>query len=137
MRRLIIAAAFLLPLSAQANELERVPPVSDPVVAKECGSCHLAYPPKFLSAEAWTKIIDTLPQHFGEDASLPDKTRATVQAYYTANAGRSQTGLKRISDQSWWLREHRAVGQSRFAEAKSKANCAACHKQADKGVFED
>jgi len=43
----------------------------------------------------------------------------------------------RISEQSWWLREHRSVGQSKFTAAKSKANCQACHTGADRGQFED
>ena len=142
MRRSILSlsAALLAGLTltaAQANELERVAPVTNPTVLKECGACHLAYSPKFLSAETWTKITDNLSQHFGEDASLPDATRKVVQDFYVAGAGRSQSGLLRISEQSWWLREHRAIGQSKLAAAKSKANCAACHKEADKGLFED
>ncbi|HVI50446.1 MAG TPA: hypothetical protein VM661_04480 [Candidatus Sulfotelmatobacter sp.] len=134
---LSVAAACLLAAPAFANDLEYVPAVSDPVVKKECGACHLAYPAKFLNAETWTKITSDLTNHFGEDASLPADKVKTIQAYYTQNAGRSQPGILRISQQSWWLREHRAVGQSKFEKAKSKANCQACHEGADKGQFEE
>jgi len=136
---------FLLPLTALcllaapafAEELDRVPPVSDAVVKKECGACHLAYPAKFLNAETWTKITSDLSHHFGEDASLPADKLQTIQAYYVKSGGHSQVGLLRISEQSWWLRKHRSVGQSKFATAKSKANCQACHTGADQGQFED
>lgn len=132
---LSLLSTATLTVPAQAGDA--IPPISDPTVLKECGACHMAYQPQFLSAQAWTKILGDLPHHFGEDAGLPDATRAKILAFYTANAGRSQAGLTRITQQSWWLQEHRAVGQSRFAEAKSRANCLACHKTADKGVYEN
>jgi hypothetical protein len=138
MRFLIsLTAACLLAVPAIAGSLDHVPPVSDAVVKKECGACHLAYPAKLLSAETWIKITGDLPHHFGEDATLSAEKVQTIQAYYSQNAGRSQAGLLRISEQSWWLREHRSVGQSKFTAAKSKANCQACHTGADRGQFED
>jgi len=133
-------AAALLSLTALpvlADELEHVPPVSDAVVKKECGACHLAYPAKFLSAETWGKITGDLSHHFGEDAGLPEAKLKAVQSYYSGNAGRSQAGLLRISDQSWWLREHRSIGKAKLEAAKSKANCGACHSKAEQGIFEN
>lgn len=132
-----LLAAGLFAAPAFANELQSVPPITDASAKKECGACHMAFQPAFLSAEAWTKIIADLSNHFGDNASLPEATRAGIEAYYIANAGRSQAGLRRISEQSWYLRQHRGVGQARFAAVKSKANCNACHKQADQGQYED
>jgi len=128
--------ACLISAPAMAEDFERVPPVSDAVVQKECGACHIPFPAAFMNTQAWTQLTGDLAHHFGEDASLPADKLKAVQAYYSQNAGRSQAGLVRISQQSWWLREHRAVGQSKFAAAKSKANCQACHTEADKGIFE-
>jgi hypothetical protein len=137
-RRLLAAALIVAATALPARaEMDKVAPVTDPTVKKECGACHLAYSPQFLSAQTWTALIADLPHHFGEDAGLPDAPRAAVLAYYTQFAGHSQPGLKRISEQSWWLREHRAVGQAKFAAAKSKANCGACHSHADEGEFEN
>jgi hypothetical protein len=133
----LLLGSVVAATTAFGAESERVPPVSDPLVKKECGSCHLAFPPRFLSAEAWGKILDTLPRHFGEDASLPEPTRQTIAAFYAAQAGHSQPGLLRITQQSWWLREHRALGQARFAQAKSRANCVACHSAAEAGIYEN
>ena len=116
MRFLIsLTAACLLAVPAFADSWDQVQPVSDPVVKKECSACHLAYPAKYLNAETWTKITGDLAHHFGEDATLPADKVQVIQAYYQQNAGRSQTGALRISEQSWWLLKHRAVGQSKFA----------------------
>jgi len=126
---------FAAPLFA--SELESVPPIANAAAKKECGACHMAFQPQFLSAATWTTIFKDLSNHFGDNASLPDATRKDIEAYYVANAGRSQSGLLRISQQSWYLRQHREVGQAKFAAVKSKANCNACHKTADKGQYEN
>lgn len=133
----LLTLGLLTAMPVLAEEHESVPPVTNPIAKKECGSCHMPFPAKMLSATAWTTILDNLPQHFGENASLPDNLRSQVQTYYAANAGRSQPGLIRITEQSWWLHEHRAVGDTAFHAAKSRANCAACHKGAERGEFED
>lgn len=133
---LTLSTACLLALPAFASELDTVPPVTDALVKKECGACHMAFQPKFLSAETWTKIISDLPHHFDEDATLPADKQQAVLAYYTQNAGRSNPGILRISQQSWWLRKHGGVGQTKFTAAKSKANCQACHVTAEKGLYD-
>jgi len=56
--------------SALAEGGERVPPVADPVVRKECGSCHMAFPPQFLPRRSWQKLVATLADHFWENADL-------------------------------------------------------------------
>ena len=134
---------------------ERVAPVTDPTVAKECGSCHMAFPPQFLPQRSWRKLVDTLAEHFGENASLGEAERKAVLAYLLANAadgpragreGRklaqgipaSQTPL-RITETPQWAKEHREVRADRWRDptVKSKANCVACHKGADRGLYGD
>jgi hypothetical protein len=34
----------------------------------------------------WRAIMDDLSDHMGEDATLPEKTRADIEAYLIANA---------------------------------------------------
>ena len=49
---------------------------------KECGACHIAYLPKFLPATAWTRLFDTLDNHYGEDAAMNPDIKKIVREYY-------------------------------------------------------
>lgn len=139
---------------AQAGGSHYFPPVQDKLTQAECGSCHLAYPPSMLPAASWKKMMGSLDQHFGDNASLDAQSTAAITSYLVANAGDaggSAYGRKllrglagdaapqRITTLPKWVREHREVSQREWArkEVGSKANCAACHKGAEKGYFED
>jgi hypothetical protein len=140
-------------VSAAADE--GVAPVTDPVIKKECGSCHMVFPPQFLPTRSWQKLVETLADHFGENASLGEVEQKAVLAYLVAHAADSpkagrqgqkfaqsiavgQTPL-RITDTPRWVREHRKVRDDRWRDpkVKSRANCLACHKGAEQGVYED
>jgi mono/diheme cytochrome c family protein len=159
MRRYLLAAAAGLALavpapsfSARAEE-DNLPPITEPRVVQECGACHMAFPPQFLPQRSWQKIMDTLPDHFGEDASLAEADRQAILGYLLANAADApDVGWRgilrgvpedatplRITEFPWWVREHDEVRAARWAspEIGSKANCAACHRGAAQGVFED
>src|SRR5678815_4999385 len=86
--RIGIAVALLMSAAviALAEGGERVPPVTDPVVKKECGSCHMVFPPQFLPRRSWQKLADTLADHFGENAGLGEAQRKAVLDYLLANA---------------------------------------------------
>jgi hypothetical protein len=152
---LLLMAVMAVIAIADVAADERVAPVTDPVVKKECGSCHMAFAPQFLPRRSWQKLIDTLSDHFGENASLGEAQRKTVLEYLVAHAadgpnagseGRKfgasippvQTPL-RITEVPRWVREHRKIGAERWRDpsVKSKANCVACHKAAEQGVYED
>lgn len=154
MRKWIIIAALLggaLPAWAD----ERLPPIGNDAVKKECGACHMAFQPQFLPQRSWRKIMDNLPDHFGEDASLPEATRLEIAAYHEANAGDvsgSREGRRiaasiesgqtpiRITEVPRWVREHKGeVRQSAWSDprVRSKANCVACHRGADAGWYDD
>ncbi len=140
--RAVLAAIVLLSASpALADELERVPPIADATVMKECGACHMAYQPQFLPADSWRKLFAGLADHFGEDASLSEPVRQQIEAYYVAHAGREVKGEPplRISELGWWVREHRRVKDTTWQspQVKFKGNCTACHKQAEQGYYED
>ncbi len=112
----------------------------------ECGACHLAYPAGFLPAASWSAIMATLPDHFGEDASLPPEQTTEIADYLQANAGRGPQGLDsanpplRISELPWFVGEH---GSKLVARAKADpkigtmSDCIACHRGAAQGIFED
>jgi hypothetical protein len=99
----------------------------------ECGSCHVAYPPKLLPAQSWRQLMGGLERHFGSDASLDAKTQAEIERFLAANAGRRRgppPGAEpRITQTRWFLKEHGVV--------KNPSNCTACHAGAEQGDFDD
>lgn len=103
--------------------------INDQITARECGDCHQPYGADALPQGAWRKIMTDLPNHFGEDASLDEQTRAHIENYLVRNA-RPGDGPLRITEQSWFAGEHRGeVSQRAIQRAGSMANCAACHRQ--------
>jgi hypothetical protein len=79
-----------------------------------------------------------LTNHFGENASLPPDVAADITAYLTSHAGRGDGRLLRITEQRWWLHEHKFRPEVwARPNVRSKANCEACHRDAAKGIYED
>ncbi len=127
--------------------------VRDPLTAKECGACHMAYPPIFLPARSWRAVMAGLDEHFGEDASLPAEQVAQITAYLTAKSADgggtywgklltkrigSKNTLLRLTETPYWVKEHRGhLKAAAMAQAKSKANCPACHRYAAEGIWEE
>ncbi len=145
-------AVSLASHSALAEEGTVVLPVEHAATLKECGACHLAFPPQMLPARSWKKLMGDLANHFGENARLPEATRIEIAAYLDANAGdaaASKYGKRflrgiaaaatplRITETPFWRRAHDEISAAKFTSAavKTAANCAACHKTAAKGVF--
>lgn len=141
----------LIGTAAQADERYR--PVQDESVKKECGSCHMAFQPQMLPKRSWQKIMGGLENHFGEDASLDEATVQHVRAYLVENAadagwfsGKMMRGVKdgdtpmRITELPYWVREHNEevpIWAWSDPNVKSKANCQACHRDADRGYYDD
>jgi len=110
---------------------------------KQCGACHMAYPPVFLPARSWKAITGNLTHHFGEDASLDKATTKIIAGYLMANAADTAPGVPaavlrdlnitdvplRITDTPFWRGIHRGVPDSLFTrpEVKTKSNCLGCH----------
>ncbi len=139
---LLLSAVLLVPLVAAASE-DSVPPVTDTLVKNECAECHMAFQPAFLRAGSWQKIMETLDDHFGEDASLEVGTRDKVEAYLIANARRGRVDRAnpplRITKLGWFLSEHRESEVKRMRKkrnVKTLADCATCHRDADRGYFD-
>lgn len=131
----------------------KVPPVTDPMVLKECGSCHMVFQPAFLPARSWDRMMDGLSDHFGDDASLPADEISHIRAILARNAGDAVGGRaggkllrgiaadqtpQRITATPYFLREHDFSGR-RWANPKvlTKSNCPACHSGAAQGWYDD
>ena len=140
---------FLLPLLALL-----VTPVSAAKMAMpsdvpktyeaECASCHMAYQPGLLGQKNWQKIMSGLDNHFGTDASLDAKAQTEITQWLVKNAATKEkysalSPENRITKTAWFIRKHDEVKADVWKRAgvKSPANCAACHTDAAKGVFNE
>lgn len=145
-RAAIMPAALLLaalPLAAQAAGKPSA--AQDPVYREECGACHLAYPPRFLGADSWRRIMQGLGDHFGSDARLDEQTTAQITALLVANARKKPllaadgSPLLRITEAKWFRAEHRPGHHGLRADTfstppvNSPSNCGACHQGAESG----
>jgi cytochrome b len=126
----------------------------DPKWREECGSCHLAFHPNLLPARSWKKLMADQATHFGTDLALDAPTSAAVLSFMVANAAENSTteaafkinrSIKpestplRITETPYWVDKHSEIAAADWSLplVKSKINCAACHLDADAGMFED
>ncbi len=132
-----------------------VPVVSLELYNKECGSCHFAYQAGLLPARSWTKMMGELNNHFGENAELPAEQQQQITQYLQANAAdkvssavsakllkrlNAQTTPLRITELPYFIKEHDEIPAKMVKDnpdVKSLSQCAACHKAADKGLFNE
>lgn len=139
---------------AQAGGSHYYPPVTDPVVKEECGSCHLAFAPSMLPASSWQRMMRNLKNHFGDDASVEADIAAKIARHLMANAADAggplrrrkllkgvdlQSAPQRITTLPEWVRKHRKVPdwEWRHQDVRTKANCVACHAAAERGIYDD
>jgi hypothetical protein len=121
--------------------------------AKECGSCHLAYPPGMLPAASWQRMMQGLDRHFGQNAELDPQAQAELTAWLVDNAAESGSDRKsrkilsslgggaplRISETPYFQRKHDEVSAGVLARpsVKTWANCGACHGGAKEWDFSE
>jgi len=117
---------------------------------EECGSCHMAYPAKLLPQQSWRTIMGGLEDHFGENAELDEATRAEFEDYLVRESGRvSYRKLfrnlgnaipLRITELTYFVHEHDEI-PARFVagseQLKSLSQCNACHRDAERGRFDE
>ena len=137
-----VSALFALGLTVDAAHAESHRyAVDNAAYRAECGSCHVAYPPALLGAEAWRAIMQGLNQHFGTHASVSDEKRAEITAYLAGASGgkRSAATTLRITESQWFRKEHAEIAATtwKLPAVKSAANCEACHRQANSGDFSE
>jgi hypothetical protein len=122
------------------------PPPPNKAFVEECGSCHVAYPPRFLTADSWQRVMGGLDAHFKTDASLEPAVAQEITAWLVANARQPKAGKPqpvppplRITETRWFLGEHDEISAARFRSPAvgSPANCGACHTTADQGNYSE
>jgi hypothetical protein len=114
----------------------------------ECGSCHLSYTPTLLPSRSWQALLANQHDHFDNDLSLDAKTQEQLWIFAQSLAAdkhinesawridrsiAAQETPLRITDTPYWQAKYRQVP---YGKTK-KSDCAACHKDAMQGSFED
>jgi diheme cytochrome c len=137
----VLVAAWLS--NAAADERRSRAP-ADPAFVSECGSCHVPYPPRLLSAASWRTVMNGLDRHFGTDATLDPATAQSIRNYLEANAGSGRKvsadpHLVRVTQSPRFARKHDGIAPAVFRSDKvqSAANCSACHPGAQDGRFSE
>ncbi|HZW24144.1 MAG TPA: diheme cytochrome c [Gallionella sp.] len=141
MNRFIALLLLALGMNAAYAEGGKLAVPANAKWQEECSSCHIAYPPKLLTADNWEKMMGGLNKHFGANAELDAKDNKDILEFLKANAGsgeRHSAASLRISDTPWFKREHRSVAAKEWVhpEVKSKSNCSACHQNVARGYSE-
>lgn len=144
-RHAAIGLALLVAAAPFAHaEGGRPVPALLPRYQQECAACHLAFPPGALPAASWQHLMQNLPRHYGTDASLDAASVKEISAWLSANAGTwKRVGTAppedRITRSDWFVRKHREVAGATWTlpAVKSRANCAACHRGAEQGDFDE
>jgi len=123
----------------------------DPTYARECGSCHFAYPPSLAPSGTWTAVMGGLRDHFGENASLDAGTTVQLREWLVDNAGEhwdtraanmfsrvSPTEPLRITATPAWLWFHQDLPDKIFTSPAigAKGACGACHQDAATARFD-
>lgn len=129
---------------AIAGSENLLPATVSPKYQQECAACHLAYPPGLMPRRSWIRLMNNLEQHFGSDASIDSKNIQEISVWLGANAGtykrvRAEPKDDRLTESDWFVRKHRKIEDEVWLRdsVKSKANCAACHTQAERGNYDD
>ncbi len=118
---------------------------------QECGDCHHAFHPSLRTRSTWASMLETLDDHFGEDASLEGETKAEIARYLLANSasafdteaaneiGRHDTSSLRVTDTPFWQLRHKRFSAEDYSHPSvgSKINCNACHLDAGAGRYDD
>jgi hypothetical protein len=125
-----------------------VPSDAPLVWREECAACHMLYAPGLLPADAWREQMRTLADHYGSNASLdPLQEQEILDFLVRASAANrlptepSPTAGEppRISQTRWFERKHDEVSAAKFARESvgGRFNCVACHRDAERGDFDD
>ncbi len=145
-----LSVASLILTLTQANA------ATDPGAAiyrNECSQCHVAYPTQFLPTASWDAVMNNLADHFGDNAELSAEDTAAVKSFLDRN-NYDQSRIKRrygnrfdskgvklrLTETRFFQAIHHEI-PSRYVtqnpKVKSYAHCAACHRGAERGNFDE
>ncbi|WP_457605473.1 cytochrome b/b6 domain-containing protein [Nitratifractor sp.] len=162
---IMLALALSLPLWAVVDKgsilVQTAHPNVDydkeaPLFSQECASCHTLYPPHLLPQTSWERIMATLEDHFGDDASLDEEDRQKILRFLSENSAEhssreaahylassiersGKSDIIAITQTPYWKEKHREIATEIFDAhpVRSKANCKACHRGIEKGSLAD
>jgi hypothetical protein len=128
-------------------------PVTAPIYKENCGGCHLAYQPELLPSKSWRKILDRFDDHHGESLELDAEDQKVIRRYLETNAAERSTAKlavnmmrslgsrtpTRITESPYIIDKHREISASivKRKSIGSLSNCSACHRSAEKGIYDD
>jgi hypothetical protein len=131
------------------------PPIANPQYVKECGTCHMAFPPQLLPARSWRQVMGSLDHHFGDSAQVDDATRQKLTDYVTANSADLEQNVQSaevmhslrpgetppsISKIPYIAGLHAAVLDPAWGGnplPKTLSECSVCHYKAETGNYVD
>ena len=148
-RLFLVAMIGFLVLSASMRVRdEHISPVTDALTKEECSECHLAFPAAMLPSASWTRMMNSLESHFGEDASIDEDAVAAITNYLNSNSadsswignrfsrGQTNDWPLRITETDHWLREHKNQSfKNASFEDINRSDCVACHDKAASGDY--
>ncbi len=126
-----------------------------PVLALECGDCHIVFPAYLLPAQSWRLIMDTTEDHFGDELDLEEEDAETIREYlvrHSADHSTREAAFKILESLKWryehvnsivhtpyWKKTHKRIPSKVFKkkEIDSKFSCDACHPDIVKGRIDD
>ena len=129
-------------------------PADNPEYVTECGSCHMAYSPGMMPSTSWSRIMNRLEDHFGDNAELEPDVAARISLYldrYAADhvsSGRSpgiarslhgQAPL-RFTETRYFRYKHHEIPPrlvQNNPDIGSFSRCDACHSGAEKGNYDE
>lgn len=136
-----------------------ITPVDNSTYQEECGSCHFAYQAGLLPERSWNTLLKQLDNHFGDNAELDNDALTQVKSYLRDNsADKSKNRLSRklarsakkleakgktslrISELPYFRHEHDEIPKRLVTgnkEVGSFSHCNKCHRNAEKGDFDD
>jgi cytochrome b len=111
---------------------------------KECASCHFAYPANLYTKASWEGMMETLEDHYGEDATITEEKQKIITDYLLVNSistGKSKPAvffsdvnisqIGSIIKSEPYKKKHKGLDDN-----KTKlANCVLCHTDAISGQF--
>jgi hypothetical protein len=138
------------PATPKEKPLPKVDPVA--VYKKNCGQCHLAFPPEFLPSGSWEKLLGSTEKHFEDSLEIDQKTKDIIIPYLKKNGAefsKAKIPMKivqsleaatplRITEVPYIIKKHRKIAPEDFNRKPigTFSNCGACHLSADKWVFD-
>jgi hypothetical protein len=115
----------------------------------------MAYPPTMLPASSWQSVMDTLGDHFGDNAELGTQTARKIADFLARNAagagqGRYAEGTwrwtlertppARLTETDYFRGQHHEIPARMVTDnpgVRSFARCETCHRGAEQGDFDE